>query len=546
MSEKVLVIGLDGTPLELVRPWMEKGLLPNLATFLREGVVTNLESVIPPQTASGWSSMITGKNPGKHGVFGFFKREPSGYDLLPVSASDRKSLDLWEILSQFEKKVGVFDVPVTYPVRKVKGFLVSGMLTPFGVKDYCYPANLVDELDSKIGSFSPPFTLVTGNEETVEGRLNSLTDNHGQAILYLLDNKEWNFFMTVFHGTDRIQHVFWKYMEENSNCDAQKRSKYRDAILRYYQKVDGIIGEILLRADDNTTVFIVSDHGAGQLTKWVHPNVFLLKEGFLKIRRGVAESLRYLLFSAGISPLNVLKVALALNVLRFKDRVGRGQMRSIMNKFFLSLKDIDWSRSAAYSFGGWGRVFINLKGKFPQGMIESGREYEDVMTDIISRLKELEDPETGKKICAEIYRKEQIYDGPYLDEAPDIVYQLTPGYYSFPDYEFGSKALVTGISGWSAGHTLDGVLMMKGKNISRMMLPKAKIVDVAPTVLALLGLPVPTDMDGRVLVEAFSKEFAESNQVSRIDYTTQKEFEHTYTDEQVDELKKTLRGLGYL
>jgi len=547
-AHKVLIIGLDGTPLELIGPWMEKGLLPNLASFLAEGVVTSLESVIPPQTASGWSAIVTGKNPGKFGIFGFFKREPEGYDLIPINSSDRKSLDVWEIISRAGKKVGVVDVPITYPIRKIDGFMISGMLTPYGAEDYFYPGTLIDELNSRVGRYSPPYTVLSGNEDTFLRKLHDLTGNHAEAIKYLLRNKEWSFFMTVFHGTDRIQHAFWKYMDPNSQCDPKKRDRYRDAILNYYQKVDSYIGEFVKSVDNNTTVFVVSDHGAERLDKWFYPNVFLLKEGLLKIRRGIVEQVRYFLFRIGLTPLTALRVAVALNMMRMKDRLGQKRTRKLINTFFTSIRDVDLSKSKAYSVGGgWGRVFVNLRGKLPQGIVAPGQESDLLISDVIRRLDALKDPVTGEKLCSHVFRRDEIYEGPYVAEAPDLLYQLQPRCYVFPGYEFGSNKLVSGVSGWSADHTLNGILMMKGKDVKNgEAIVKAKVTDIAPTVLALMGVAIPSDMDGRVLTEALTSDFLETYRATRADYGTELVTDHEYSDEEIDELKRNLKNIGYL
>ncbi len=550
VSSKVLVIGLDGATLDLLGPWMRDGLLPCLSTFQTDGMTTTLESVVPPQTASGWSSLITGKNPGRHGIFGFVKRDPKSYDLLPISASDRKSLDLWEILNSFGKKVGVLGVPVTYPVRKVDGFLISGLLTPYGVSDYYYPEGLIDELVANVGSFNPPYTVFGGKEDVFLEKLYDSTENHAEVTKYLMQKKEWNFFMTVFYGTDKVQHTFWQYLDPNNpRCDPKKREKYKDAILRYYQRLDEIVSDIIRLTDDETTTFIVSDHGAEPLFKWVHPNVFLTKEGLLKIRRGIVEQTRYLLFRMGLTPSNALKLVLAMNALHFRKRLGKKRTRRLMVTLFTSLKDVDWTKSKAYSIGGWGRIFINLKGRDPEGIVEPGKQYETVRSDIIRRLESLVDPKTGEKLCtqSQIFKKEDIYNGPYIEEAPDIVFQLRPGYLSFPGYEFGSNSLVSDLRGWSAGHAMNGILMMKGRNVKKgAQVADAKMIDVAPTVLAMMGLPLPADMDGRVLTEALSPEFLESHKIRKADYSTQLGTEYAYTEEQTEQLKQALKALGYL
>lgn len=547
-SGKVMIIGLDGATLDLLGPWMSQGLLPNLSTFLRDGIVTTLESVVPPQTASGWSSIVTGKNPGKHGIFGFTKRESNGYDLLPVNAADRKSRDLWEILSQFGKNVGVMNVPLTYPIRKVNGFIISGLLTPQDATDFCYPEGLIDEIVAHTSSFIP-FSLFGGHEDDFLDRLYRTTDSDEKALYYLIENKQWDFFMVVFYGTDKVQHTFWKYLDSEKGAIDPARLKYKDTILHYYQRLDSIIGGIISRLNNDTTIIIVSDHGAEPLEKWLHPNVFLMKDGFLKIRRGIIQQTRYFLFRLGLTPLNALKIVLKLNALHQRERIGAKKTRKLMRAIFPSLRDVDWARTRAYSVGGWGRIFVNLKNREPKGIVQAGEEYDALCKSIIHRLGNLVDPATGEKLCinGKIFRKEEIYQGPYVDEAPDIVFQLRRGYLTFPGYEFGSNSIVSELRGWSAGHAMNGILMMKGNNVEKnASVTKAKIIDIAPTVLAVMGLPVPRDMDGRVLAEAFTKEYLAGTEIRYEDYNTQVDSDHVYSQEEVDELKRNLRSLGYL
>lgn len=553
---KVMVVGLDSATLDILKPWMDSGLLPNLARLSRNGVALELESTIPPHTGAAWSSLITGVNPGKHGIYTLMEYLP-GKGILPTDSTRRRSRAVWDILGLHGKKVIVVSVPITYPVEPVNGVMISGFMTPRNAGDYIYPRSLMDELKRVQGGFlidgAEKRSALRGEYETVliEGQ-NNVLQNHISSTLYLMENYPWDFMMLVIHGTDVIQHKFFELLDKRHPLFDEKRSrKHAAAILQYYQKVDEGLGKIIEKADDNTVILVPSDHGAGPLYRMVSINNLLLRMGLLKFKRGVKVQLKYLLFRMGATPLNLFRLALKLKLGGIRGQLRREGVRRKVRRFFLSLADVDWKRTRAYALGGWGQVFINMKSRGSDGVVEPGEE-SNVLVDMISEeLARIRDPRNGQTVFekSNVFRKEQIYAGPHANSAPEITAIAAPGYKAYPDYEFGFNSIVTDtFPGMGGTHTMNGMLVMSGPAIERNeSVGKAKIVDVAPTILYLLDVPIPEDIDGRVLTE-FLKPSLTRSRPARYQGAlgTRGEATHAYSEEEQEQLKKLLKELGYL
>jgi hypothetical protein len=235
---------------------------------------------------------------------------------------------------------------------------------------------------------------------------------------------------------------------------------------------------------------------------------------------------------------------------RMKKKTRFGQRESWLQPFFLSFEDVDWNQTKAYSFGSTaGQIYLNLKGREPNGIVSPGKEAEEVKGEIIEELKNLIDEETGEKVVGEIYRKEELYHGPHLKEAPDVVFlPKSLEIAAFGEYEFASHRVIDHSWGVSGSHRMDGLLMMRGKLFQPgTMLPRAHIVDLAPSTLYLLGLPIPETMDGKVLETAFLEKSFEEREIRFIEESASPFFpQDIYSPGEEEALKKQLKGLGYL
>ena len=552
LNEKVVVLGLDGASPDIIDSLIQEGRLPSFKALRDGGISGRLRTTVPPITGSAWSSFMTGKNPGKHGIFDFTYRKDGEYELAPISAHMRDGKAFWSIAGEVNKKVCIFNVPVTYPPEAVNGVMVSGMLTPSSRGDYTYPLSVANELDRVTGKYQ--IHITESYSKRREGRflkhLYDVTLKQKKAMNYLLERDEWDIFVAVFQGIDVLQHELWHTYDRKHFRHGQHEEQYTDEIPRFYEFMDGVLGELMEWCDKQGSVLIVmSDHGAGPLKKLLYVNNFLMKKGFLKLKRSTMTRFKHLLFRLGIAPMTFYHILLLVGLGRLKHKTRFGQGSSWLKQFFLSFEDVDWNSTKAYAIGSTaGQVYVNLRGREPGGIIEAGKEYEEVREDIIAELSALVDRETGETIIEDIYKKEELYSGPHSVIAPDIVF-LPKGLeiVAFGEYEFASHRMLDYSHGLSGSHRMDGVLMMKGVGLRKgIKIMNANIMDIAPTVLYLLGLSISKDMDGVVLKDAILDEVLEQNPIQFGDDATRSvRAGGAYTKSEEEELKAHLKSLGY-
>jgi len=552
-SEKVFILGLDGASPEVIESLIDLGRLPTFEKLKKEGVMGKLRTTIPPITGSAWSSFMTGKNPGKHGIFDFITRKEGTYHLAPINSSLREGRPFWSRASDAGKRICIVNVPITYPPEKVNGVMVSGMLTPRGRPDYTQPPSLAKELDRLPRGYRIHMeeSFSKGREETFLKHLYEVTDQRIGAMEYLFKREDWDLFVGIIEGIDLIQHELWHCWDPAHFRHPSPDGKYLDVIPSFYRKMDELLNRILEEwIDSRWTIIVMSDHGAGPLKKLFYINNFLMRKGFLKLKGGARSSIKHLLFRAGFVPMTFYHLLLRMGLGRLKKMARFGQGESWLKPFFLSFEDVEWSRTRAYSFGSTaGQIYLNLKGREPLGIVSPGKEEEEVRKEIIRELRRLVDEETGEQVVGEIYRKEELYHGPHLKDAPDIVFlPKTLEIAAFGEYEFASHRMIDYSWGVSGSHRMDGLITMKGKSFRQgTTLQGARIIDLAPSVLYLLGLPVPGAMDGEVLRQAFSETVFKERPVQGIDERTSPDVlpEEIYSGEEEEELKRRLKTLGY-
>jgi len=486
-KEKVVIIGFDGATFNIIKPLVERGELPTFKRFMKKGVYGNLKSTIPPVSAPAWVSFMTGMNPGKHGIFDFRHWSVEKYDQSELVDSTKiDGLKIWNILNSFGKKVGVINVPITYPPERIDGFMITGMLTP-SLENCTYPPELKNKLKDYIidiessGKFLPPFGKI--NKEGFFEELNKMADNRLKNVLKLL-KKDWDLFIVVFRFLDAAQHIFWKDKEY---------------LEKLYKKADYILKTIQKKID--ATFIVVSDHGfEAKSKKDVHINDWLRINGYLKTKKKI-KTTRF----------NKKKILRFLNSSGLLNLVWKIIPSKIKEGEIHEYKNIDWSKTKAYfspkhfAFP-WIGIEINLKGKKEKGIIDP-ENYEELRDKIIEKLNRLENPEIDEKVVERIYRKEDIYKGKYLDEASDIIIKFKYPYRgekSLGNPEFITPTIESNIKG---EHEFNGIFIASGHNIVKgKEIMNAEIIDMSPTVLFIFGLPIPEDMDGKV-VEMFKSRF---------------------------------------
>ncbi len=557
---KVLMIGVDGATFDLIRPWAEAGLLPTFHKLMTEGAHGDLESVMPPVTPAAWGTLLTGMNQGKHGLFDFYARRKNSYETFVVDATHRHGPSLWHLLGEAGLDSVVFNVPATYPPEPVKGSMVSGLLTPTFATDVSSPVELLAELKAAVPNFSfyPPGVFSEGEELKFIDDVLAWDKMTLDATEFLLKRQSWDFLFTVFIGTDIISHFMWKEMETKgasyTRGDAKTKEGVAHAIESVYRQIDSFIDKLMKEVDDDTLVMVVSDHGFGALDHYMHLNAWLVQKGYLKFKRTPLVMVKELMFRLGITPLNILNTLRNLKLggqVQETASTQNARLKTLVKQTFLSLSDVDWSRTTAYSAGYGGPIYINLKGREPQGIVEPGAEYEKLMEKISADLRALRHPDTGEPFVGEIFRPQDLYTGPYAQTAPDL--QFTPYDWRNQGYgvhDFASNRWLEPSPDRSGTHRMNGILCLYGPGVKPgATVDKATLMDIAPTILGLMGVPIPKIMDGRMLSAALTDDLRSQvsltySDVEQIPLTPEAAPEMSPEEEKI--IRERLEALGYL
>ena len=557
MTYRCFVIGLDGATFDLILPWVAQGKLPAMAQVLARGAWGQLRSTVPPMTGPAWTTFATGANPARHSIYDWVYREPGTYNFVPATAANRRLPSLWSLLSAAGRRVAVVNVPMTFPPEPVNGLLISGLPTPSKQVTFTHPPELAQEIERITGNYilypDPGQAYSDAGVDAFLARLYQTTETRIKLVENLRGREAWDFFMVVFNGTDTVQHAMWKFMSPAHPLhDPAKAAKYGDAILAFYQFLDRWLATQIASLPPDTVLMLMSDHGFGPFHKFIHVNNWLREQGFLAIKPAWRARLKYAAFRAGFSPMAVYDLLMRLGLGSLKREVVRGQGQGLLRTLFLSFDDVDWPATRAYSLGNIGQIRLNVTGREPQGCVAPGREYEQVREEIMARLRLLTDPATGEAVVDEIYPREELYRGPYLEDAPDIVFlPKRLEYFGFGEYEFGSHRVIEAMRrGISGTHRMNGIFAALGEPVQPGgEISGAALADLAPTILHLLGQPIPAAMDGRVLIQALRGPLAaQTPQVvdtpAPVSTTGAAAFTLSAADEAA--ISERLRGLGYV
>jgi predicted AlkP superfamily phosphohydrolase/phosphomutase len=543
---RVVVLGLDGATFTILRPLMEAGHLSNLARLAHEGVHGQLESVVPPYSAPAWVSLVTGQGPGKHGIVDFWRYDPSTDERRPVDASNVGTAAIWDILGEHGQFVGVVNVPLTYPPRPVNGVMVSGMMTPGEDAAYTHPPGLKSWLKEVAGDYAAdPYTSVDRTAAFLK-RVLYWVERREAAHLRLLETHPFDFFINVVQALDPIQHHFWRVLDESHpRHDDDEARRLRHLLLRCYQAVDEVVGHRLGMLDGRTTLLVVSDHGFGPVHRRFNVNRFLLEHGFLVLERDIVP-----LRSQIVEGMRT--AGCRLDVLNLRGRLLDNRQREALRRRLdqSAAPAVDWSRTRAYYTGLTGQgLYVNLAGREATGIVPPGGAYEEVRDSLIAALVDLRDPDTGESVISAAYRREEIYTGPRVSQLPDVIFSLRDRP-NLPSERMAAQAIIEPLPPESSGgrHHPEGIFLAAGPGIRRgAVMDGARLIDVAPTILYALGLPVPEDMDGRVLTEVFTQEHLAANPVRRGPSSIAQPLVERHRDEQTDTvIAERLRALGYL
>lgn len=547
---RIFILGLDGATFDLIDPWVAQGKLPSFSALIPEGVKGVLESVVPPLTTPAWVSFQTGRTPASHGLFSWVRRV-GVCDQEPFNRTHIAAETLDSILSRHGLRVGFVNVPCTYPPREVNGFLVSGLETPSRESSFTYPPSLKEELVSRFDyEVERTQKFRRGHERSFIEVVEKVERKRAEAVYALMSEKPWDVFMVVFRGTDILSHALWRHHDPSHPAHTPDGgAAFGTALLEHYQFMDAVIARIRSVLSPQDTLVLMSDHGSCGYWRHVFLDNLFLRHGLLRYRKDFIVSLRRLLFHLGATPANAMEWLSRLHLRNIIRRIVP-QDRRIRATNVVSLGSaIDWSRTAAFPFGGAGQIYINLKDREPQGCVDRGAEYDAVVERVIRALSTLREPLTGERMVAEVFRKEDL-GADLLDPlVPDLYVRWTQDRYG----DFGGvgihKGLMTAIqTEFSGAHSMRGIFLAAGPCFLRnVTIEGARIIDLAPTLLYLLDLPVPSDMDGRVLHEAFLPDRLEGKPL-RFEQPRRngQKGRHTFSLKEKGLVEERLRSLGYI
>jgi predicted AlkP superfamily phosphohydrolase/phosphomutase len=536
---RVLLLGIDGITFSILDPAFEAGHMPRYRALLSRSASGILTSTIPPYTPPGWTSIFTGVNPGRHGIIGFTVgniQRPAGF----VRLDRVKVPAIWNAANAQGVRIGLFNIPMTFPPPPVDGFAVAGMLTPEeGGKTpraFTHPRALAERIVAEAGRYEIDIEVDYERDWKSTAIIDRLSENLAlkrAALRLLLDTEgEVPILFSVLEGPDRLMHVFYKYIDPRyEHFRRPEAAPVRERVWRFFDEMDEAVGDVLDWAGPDAYVVTMSDHGFQGKEKAVNVNLALTEWGLLSLT-GVGSIVQL----GGIRKVGQTA----------KKMLPRSLRRRAKSRAHAS---IDWANTRAFSAPiPQQGIYVNLEGREPNGIVPSSK-YESVRDEIIERFSAWTDPDDGKPVLDSIYRREEVMDGPETEGAPDLFpvcrgysYELSDGLYSaspLTDY----RALPRGF------HHIDGVFGIAGPGVEPSTDNSATLCDVTPTALYLAGLKLPPT-DGRVLAEHLPSGMLEERpvEVEAMDLPLAGEGAEgsPYSTEDEALIEESLRNLGYL
>jgi predicted AlkP superfamily phosphohydrolase/phosphomutase len=459
MASRALVIGLDCAPPQLVfERWREE--LPTLHSLMERGRYGILRSCDPPITVPAWACMTSSRSPGALGIYGFRNRRDHSYEGLSIANSRSVSAPrVWDVLSARGRSAIVIGVPPSYPVTALNGVMISCFLTPDTQRSqYTYPAELKQEIEGLVGSYMVDVDdFRTWDKERLLADIEEMTEKRFRVAEHLLETRPWDLFFMVEMGTDRMHHAFWRFFDAEHRLH-EPGNRFEGAMLDYYRALDAKIDRLLRFADDDTAVLVVSDHGAKPIDGGICVNEWLRNEGYLVLAEEPAEP----------TPL-------------------RPEM-------------VDWSRTTAWGEGGYYcRLSLNVEGREPQGTVPA-HEFEQVRAELKAKLEALGD-ERDRPIGTVAYRPEELYSEQNGIPPDLLVYFGELAWRSIGQVGTGTVHVLENDTGPDdANHAPEGLYLLAAEGVEAGPGEERDLRDIAPTLLTLLGEPVPGDMEGRSLI----------------------------------------------
>ncbi|MDA2923057.1 alkaline phosphatase family protein [Acidobacteria bacterium AH-259-L09] len=524
---------------------MDKGVMPNLRYLCRFGARGELDSVHPPITAPAWSSFRTGVNPGKHGIYGFTRllgpeNDDSTIQIGLNNASQIRTLRLWDYLGRAGLRVGVFNLPFTYPVDELNGTMIAASMTG-GERLAGYPENIIEEVLRKTGThfFEKPIEDGVSATQAYILRLIRAVEEQLKVDLWSLANLNDDVYITVYTETDPLQHMFYKYLDPaHPEYESPRAARFRPLLTRFYRALDDAVGRMLEACDSRTTVLVLSDHGFQSGDKIFNINSYLLNKGFLSLKDDSLPSRTGRAINWG----SLLRWLARADILNLRSRMSYDLKNRILSKVTKINRSAISSKESLAFMASNNEMSIHLNKRLSES------ERRCTAEELCTVLRDLKDPDTSLSIFRGVYSREDVYEGPFTEFAADIL--LLPN----PPYQLrtaiGAQRLIElqNPFGQCGDHAREGMLIAFGPSVQNgLTLGSASIMDITPTVLQMLGLPIPEAMDGNVL--GFSHTRASEDPLrEKIDiYTAPAEGEReVYSEHEEQVVRDRLRNLGYI
>jgi predicted AlkP superfamily phosphohydrolase/phosphomutase len=556
-KKKVFIISLDGSTFDVVLPLMRQGCMPNLQSLMQQSLSSELESVIPAVTAPAWTSFMTGKNPSKHGLFGFTQFDPADNRVKLTNSRDIRSKTIWQILSDKGKRCVVVNLPYTTPTYPINGVMVAGWDSP--PRNFTYPEDLTAEIIKQFPDYRTNlnmwlFDYMPGKSE---GNFDRLIDTlirgsqqGSQLAQQLLEREPWDVFMVHFQQTDWIQHKLWGMIMEASQNGANRDPRLQ-RVRECYQKIDEQVGILLGKVKEhNPFTIVLSDHGFGDYKGELYPNYYLNQWGYYHesaaAEKDTAKPLRDF-FSRNKLLTQVYRGMAGVkhrldNLLDFKRyRNFDSWVDFAGGTFGGRALPVDWSRTKVATVGAYECAFlyVNVIGRGPAGIVRP-EECDAIVADVIEKFSEVKHPLTGKRVYKRVARGSEVYPQRSKEVLlPDVILLPEDG------YGLSSKVSDALPQATSEGvHRHNGVVFLQAKDVNKSVRDfHPFLIDMAPTILHALDLPVPSDMDGRVLEEIFTLQ--RKVQYEDVDNAVSHE-RVQYAEADAEIIEQRLKALGYV
>lgn len=493
MVKRAFIFEVSGPSLFFIRRYADQ--LPAIRHFLENGAWSQLAGPLQPVLPTSFGTLLSGKNPGKSGLFDSFKFPEGGYQRIPFRIDSPGFETFYQHLSNAGIQVGLLNVPLTWELPKVDGFVVSG---DEGVgEDYAYPSKIQQQLENdgyfvQFGaSYSP------GREIKFFKYCLDVLEMRRRALHLLFKNQQWQFGMLTLFVFGELMHAFWKYYDQR-HPDFRPVSEVFgsvDPFLEGLKSIDRILNEIRELSGPDSLIIMLGAWGHRLEHSKVHLNAFLEQKGYLRFRKTLKSHIKYIFYRSGLTASTVEKILHHLNLYKFiRSGMKSSQRSAVSGSTFLSYQDVDWSRTKAVAMGYLGQVFLNVYEHRPAGVVRKD-DYPGERDRLRRLLEDIRDPSTGRQIVDQVYSREEIYSGQDLTNAPDLVVKFHEGYSGDSGFSGGGKLITKSPSNHSSDHWNESLFLAYGKGI-RSGEVKARLEDVAPTVLRYLEVNVPQDYDG--------------------------------------------------